>query len=264
MPLLPALARRRPAERHRASAGYPSPPQRSASRAIAVAIAVSPVASRSTVPSCSASGSAVSAPAWRASSISRAAESMPALVVPRPTGYPAGERQPAQRLLGWYRFVAERAQGSLEYRRTHAVSVGDQRRQAVQQQVGGMWRPRSARRSDGLGDLRHPVGQIQAPRGQRGTERLAEQASRASCRLSGSRSVKLMPSVSAARANSVAGGLAASPGQRPVPAEQDLREAFHGFLAGPVPLQLTPHLDHAGRLAAGLGDALQSGLMRLG
>lgn len=48
--------------------------------------------------------------------------------------------------------------------------------------------------------------------------------------------------VSAARASSVACGLAASPGQGPVPAEQDLREAFRGFLAGPVPLQLTPHL----------------------
>src|SRR6266702_8434868 len=52
-----------------------------------------------------------------------------------------------------------------------------------------------------------------------------------------------LPPVSSARANSVAGGLGARPGQRPVPAEQDLRETFHGFLAGPVALQLTTHLD---------------------
>src|SRR6266567_2411999 len=70
--------------------------------------------------------------------------------------------------------------------------------------------------------------------------------------------------VSVARVSSVAGGLAASPGQRPVPAEQDVREAFRGLRAGPVPLRLTPHLDHAGRLAASLGDAVQPGLMRLG
>ena len=70
--------------------------------------------------------------------------------------------------------------------------------------------------------------------------------------------------VSAARASSVAGGPAASPGQRPVPTEQNLCAAFRGFSAGPVPLQLTPHLDHTGRLAAGLGDAVQPGLVRLG
>jgi len=62
----------------------------------------------------------------------------------------------------------------------------------------------------------------------------------------------------------MAGGLGARPGQRLVPAEQDLREAFRGFLAGPVALQLTPHLDHASGLAAGLGDAVQPGLVRLG
>ena len=60
-----------------------------------------------------------------------------------------------------------------------------------------------------------------------------------------------MPPVSSARASSIAGGLGARPGQGPVPAEQDLRKAFCGFLAGPVALQLTPHLDHAGRFAAG-------------
>src|SRR6266699_3732488 len=68
----------------------------------------------------------------------------------------------------------------------------------------------------------------------------------------------------AARASSVARRLAAIPGQRPVPAEQDVREAFRGFPAGPVPLQLTTHLDHASRLAAGQGDAVQPGLVRLG
>jgi len=62
----------------------------------------------------------------------------------------------------------------------------------------------------------------------------------------------------------MAGGLGARPGQRLVPAEQDLREAFRGFLAGPIPLQLTTHLDHAGGFAAGLGDAVQPGLVRLG
>src|SRR5215831_17256463 len=47
------------------------------------------------------------------------------------------------------------------------------------------------------------------------------------------------------------------PRSGPVPAEQDLREAFRGFLACPVLLELTPHLGHAGRLAAGLSDAVQ-------
>ncbi len=73
-----------------------------------------------------------------------------------------------------------------------------------------------------------------------------------------------MPPVSSARADSVAGGFGARPGQRPLPAEQDLREALRGVLAGPVALQLTSHLDHAGRLAAGQGDAVQPGLVRLG
>ena len=73
-----------------------------------------------------------------------------------------------------------------------------------------------------------------------------------------------LPPVSPARANSVAGGLGARPGQRPLPAEQDLREALRGFLAAPVALQLTTHLDHAGRFAAGQGDAVQPGLVRLG
>jgi hypothetical protein len=41
-------------------------------------------------------------------------------------------------------------------------------------------------------------------------------------------------------------------------------KAFRGFLAAPVALQLTTHLDHAGRLAAGQGDAVQPGLVRLG
>src|SRR6516162_6272201 len=68
---------------------------------------------------------------------------------------------------------------------------------------------------------------------------------------------------SAAHANSVAGGLGAGPGQRPLSAEQDLREALGGFRACPVALQLAAHLDHAGRLAAGLGDAVQPGLVRL-
>src|SRR5690348_4807508 len=70
--------------------------------------------------------------------------------------------------------------------------------------------------------------------------------------------------ISSARADSVAGGLAARPGQGPVPAEQDLREALRGFLMGPIPLQLTTHLNHAGRFAAGQGDAVQPGLVRLG
>jgi hypothetical protein len=57
--------------------------------------------------------------------------------------------------------------------------------------------------------------------------------------------------VSATRASSGAGGLAASPGQGPVPAEQDLREAFRGLLAGSVPLQLTLPAGHiAGRESA--------------
>src|ERR1700750_50194 len=68
-----------------------------------------------------------------------------------------------------------------------------------------------------------------------------------------------LPPVSSARANSVAGGLGARPGQRPLSAKQDLREALRGFLATPVALQLTTHLDHTGRLAAGQGDAVQPG-----
>ena len=56
----------------------------------------------------------------------------------------------------------------------------------------------------------------------------------------------------------------AGPGQGPVPTEQDLREALRGFLAFPVALQLTPHLDHAGPFAARLGDAVQPCLVRLG
>jgi hypothetical protein len=39
--------------------------------------------------------------------------------------------------------------------------------------VGGTRRPRTGRRPGGLGDLGHLAGQAQAPRGQRGTERLA-------------------------------------------------------------------------------------------
>src|ERR1700733_11060161 len=57
-----------------------------------------------------------------------------------------------------------------------------------------------------------------------------------------------------ARAYSVADGLGACPGQRPLPTEQDLREALRGFLAAPIALKLTPHLGNAGQLAAGLGD----------
>jgi len=45
------------------------------------------------------------------------------------------------------------------------------------------------------------------------------------------------PRASPARANSVAGGRGTRPGQRPLPAGQDLREALHGFLAVPVALQ---------------------------
>jgi hypothetical protein len=72
---------------------------------------------------------------------------MPALVVPYRTRHPAGERQPAQRVGGWYRFVAEGAHGSLEHRHAHPVPVGDHRRQAVQQRVGGT--RRAARRRAG-------------------------------------------------------------------------------------------------------------------
>ena len=73
-----------------------------------------------------------------------------------------------------------------------------------------------------------------------------------------------LPPVSSARANSVAGRLGARPGQRPLPSEQDLGEALRGFLAAPVALQLTTHLDQTCRLAAGQGDAVQPGLVRLG
>ena len=100
-------------------------------------------------------------------------QGMPALVVPRHTGHPAGERQPAQRVGGWYRFVAEDVHGSPEHRRAHCVSVGNQRRQAIQQQVGSTRRSRTGHCPDGLGDLRHSAVHTRAPRGQRGTERLA-------------------------------------------------------------------------------------------
>jgi|RhiMetStandDraft_4_1073278.scaffolds.fasta_scaffold196679_3 hypothetical protein len=66
-----------------------------------------------------------------------------------------------------------------------------------------------------------------------------------------------------ARAPLPAGSLRA-PARGLFPTEQNLREAFRGFLAGPVALQFTPHLDHASRLVAGLGDAVQPGLVRLG
>src|SRR5258708_5452933 len=66
-----------------------------------------------------------------------------------------------------------------------------------------------------------------------------------------------MPPVLSARASFVARGLGARPGQWPVAAEQDLRGAVRGVLAGPVAAELARHPDQAGWFAATLADAGQ-------
>ena len=100
-----------------------------------------------------------------------AGHDVPCLVVPHRHGRPSGEPQPAQPLLRGDVLAAEGDQRPSQRGRPRRIAVGDQQRQAVQEQIGsarrGLWR---GRHTDGSGHV--PDRRRQAADEQRGGERL--------------------------------------------------------------------------------------------